>query len=74
MSGEYPAIQARVGLAMAHSQGWKEARAMKLLRDIRDHNPLNPLNRPGQGRWPDHHGQPKLQLPPASFSMSNDSP
>ena len=25
------------------------------------------LNRPGQGRWPDHHGQPKLQLPPPRF-------
>ena len=25
------------------------------------------LNRLGQGRWPDHHGQPKLQLPPPRF-------
>ena len=25
------------------------------------------LNRPGQGRGPDHHGQPKLQLPPPRF-------
>ena len=25
------------------------------------------LNRLGQGRGPDHHGQPKLQLPPPRF-------